>query len=159
MNKILYLLAIFIISTTSKAIASEKLQVPRFVTIKASEANSRKGPGAQYPIAYVYNYKWLPVEIIAEYEQWRQIKDYNGDEGWIHSSILSGRRSIIITGKEPQLLYKSNNLHAKIVAKLMPNLVCSLNKCIKSWCKVKCQDHSGWVSRSVVWGVYEHEEW
>jgi len=157
MKNLLYILSILILSCSAFAV-SEKPPVPRFVTIKANEANARKGPGVQYPATFVYNYKWLPVEIIAEYEQWRQIKDYNGDEGWIHSSILSGRRSVIISGKEPQILYKSDSLRSKIVAKLMPGLVCNLSKCKKSWCKVKCQDNSGWVSRAVVWGVYEHEE-
>ncbi len=156
MQKIIYFMLLILIPFNVLA-DKEKLPIPRFATIKSAEANVRKGPGVQYPTIYIYQYKWLPVEIIAEYEQWRKIKDVKGDEGWIHSSILSGKRSVIINSKDEQFLYKSNNLRAKMIAKLMPNLVCSLNKCIKSWCKIKCENNVGWVSRSAIWGVHENE--
>lgn len=133
--------------------------MPRFASIKANEANTRKGPGAQYNAVSIYLYKGLPVEIIAEYDQWRQIRDIHGEEGWMHSSILSQKRSVIIKTKEPEMLYRSDNLRSRIVAKLEPNLVCSLVKCSKVWCKLKCQDYTGYVSRESVWGVYEHDVW
>lgn len=156
MQKLKYLLILLIISAHALA-ATEKLPIPRFATIKSSEANARKGPGVQYPTTHVYQYKHLPVEVIAEYEKWRQVRDIKGDEGWIHSSILSGKRSVILISKSVETLHQNNNLKSKIVAKLMPNLICSLNKCIKSWCKIKCENHTGWISRAAIWGVYAHE--
>ncbi|MDX1924452.1 MAG: SH3 domain-containing protein [Rickettsiaceae bacterium] len=152
-------LIITLILFAQLAQGSEKQSIPRFVSIKASEANTRSGPGANYKTLYLYQYKGLPVEVIAEYEQWRKIKDINGDEGWIHSSILSGKRSIIVSSKNEELLYKSDSLKSKIVARLNPGMVCGLIKCTKSWCKVKCQDYTGWIGRSSIWGVYGHEEW
>jgi len=155
-NKINSYILILLFGTVS--LAEEKHNLPRFVSIKSSEANARKGPGSQYPIVHIYNCKWLPVEIISEYDQWRHVRDIDGDEVWIHSSILSNKRTVMVTGKEPQILYKDNNLKSGIKAKLMPHLVCFLNKCVKSWCKIKCSDYTGWASRSVLWGIYDYEE-
>lgn len=137
---------------------SKDKSIPRFASIKSAEANSRKGPGAHFPAIHTYQYKGLPVEIIAEFDQWRQIRDIDGDEGWIHVSILSSKRSVIIKGTSQELLYKKDDLRSRVIAKLDPHLVCQLVKCQKSWCKIKCNDKKGWISRNSVWGIYENEE-
>jgi SH3-like domain-containing protein len=154
-----FIITVIIFSFTNFAIADSKDKtIPRFASIKSGEANSRKGPGAQYPAINIYQYKGLPVEIIAEFDQWRQIRDIEGDEGWIHMSILSNKRSVIIKTSIEELMYKSDSLRSTVIAKLKPHLVCQLSKCDKSWCKIKCQDRKGWVSRNSLWGIYEHEE-
>lgn len=140
------------------ALAESKLTIPRFAIIKSSEANVRKGPGGQYPIEWIYQLKNIPVEIINEYEQWREIKDMNGEGGWIHSSILSGKRTVIVSGKEAKYLYKNHSKNSKLIAKIMPGYVCGLKNCSIDWCKVKCASESGWIPKSDIWGVYPHEE-
>ena len=65
------------------------LPVPRFVTLRADEVNLRTGPGEQYPIEWIYVRAGLPVEIIAEFGNWRRIRDFEGIEGWVFHSLLS----------------------------------------------------------------------
>ena len=77
---------------------STGLPLPRFVSLAADRVNVRFGPGKQYPINWVFARKGLPVEIIEEFDTWRKIRDYDGEEGWIHSSLLSSRRTIMVTG-------------------------------------------------------------
>jgi len=84
------------LSFAPPVIADDALPVPRFVSLKAEEANLRTGPGIRYPVRWVYWKKWLPVEIIEEYDHWRKIRDAEGESGWIHKSLLSGRRTILI---------------------------------------------------------------
>ena len=71
---------------------------PRFRSVRASEANVRIGPGRRYPIAWVFVYRGLPVQVIDAFETWRRIRDWEGAEGWIHQSLLSKRRSVILIG-------------------------------------------------------------
>ena len=70
------------------------LALPRMVSLRSNLINARSGPGARYPIEWVYMQKGAPVEIVAEFELWRKIKDWQGSESWVHKSMLSGRRSI-----------------------------------------------------------------
>lgn len=135
---------------------SEKLPVPRFVSIKFNEVNARTGPSMKHPIEWVFVLKGEPVEVIAEYEQWRQIRDINGEGGWVHLSALSNKRSVVITGKDMIMLYKSQQ-NNRVVAHLAKDVRCQLNKCKDVWCKITCLKYSGWVEKKYCWGVYEKE--
>jgi len=76
----------------SSAFRSTELPLPRFVSLRSDKVFMRFGPGKQYPIKWVYERKWLPVEIILEFDTWRKIRDHAGEEGWVHQSLLSDRR-------------------------------------------------------------------
>lgn len=137
--------------------ASKKLPVPRFVSTKSAEVNARSGPGISYPIEWVFVKKGEPLEITAEFEQWRYVKDIEGQGGWIHSSVLSGKRTIIITSKEVVALHKAPDYASRVVVKLSPHVRCQFKKCEKSWCKIKCQSYEGWINKKYIWGVYQQE--
>jgi SH3-like domain-containing protein len=102
--------------------------------------------------------KGEPVEIITEYEHWRNIRDIKGEGGWVHLSLLSTKRAVIIINKEAIPLTKSPTTNSKIVALISPNVRCQLNKCKDSWCRVKCKNYEGWVPRNLLWGVYKDEK-
>lgn len=137
---------------------SSKLPVPRFASIKTNEVNARTGPSIKCPIEWVFVKKGEPVEIIAEYEQWRQIRDIKGEGGWVHLSVLSGKRYVIITETENGFLKKDANDSSKVVAQLMPQVRCSIRKCLDKWCKVVCKEIDGWITRTSLWGVYPDEK-
>lgn len=150
-----FILLIFLVS--SNTYASKKLPVPRFVSTKSAEVNARSGPGISYPIEWVFIKKGEPLEITAEFEQWRYVKDIEGQGGWIHSSVLSGKRSVIITSKEVVAIHKSPDHSTRVVAKVSPNVRCEFKKCQKLWCKIKCQSYDGWINRKYLWGIYPEE--
>ncbi|MCP5369450.1 MAG: hypothetical protein H6909_02015 [Rickettsiaceae bacterium] len=156
----LLLAFIFIWGALETTIAIPKsLPVPRFVTIKFNEVNVRVGPDKNFPITWVFIKAKEPVEIIAEYEQWRKIVDIEGEGGWVHANVLSGKRSVIINSKhEVNLLLNNNATNNQIIAYLKPNLRCELSKCNKELCKVTCKGITGWVLRKYLWGIYP-EEW
>src|SRR6202048_2611436 len=72
------------------------LPVPRFVSLHADRVNLRTGPGDRYPIDWVFTRKDMPVEIIAQFEHWRQIRDWEGTKGWVHQRMLAGKRDVIV---------------------------------------------------------------
>ena len=71
-----------------------RLPVPRFVSLIADQVYGRSGPSRSHAIRWEYLREGLPVEVIAETEDWRQVRDPDGEETWIHRSMLSGERFV-----------------------------------------------------------------
>lgn len=136
---------------------NSKLPLPRFASIKSNEVNARVGPTVKSPIEWVFVKKGEPVEIIQEYEQWRQIRDISGEGGWVHSSVLSGKRSVIIISSNIVELTKTPSMKQKVIAKIHPKVRCLLNKCKDDHCQISCKNKVGWLPKTVLWGVYKHE--
>lgn len=154
-----FLLSLVLIIIPLHLLANNKeLPVPRFASIKSNEVNARTGPSIKSPIEWVFIKKGEPVEIIAQYEQWRQIRDIKGEGGWVHLSVLSGKRTIIIIGNEIIPLINSPSKPNEIVVKLAPGVRCQLKKCSEQWCLINCKGYKGWIQRKFLWGVYKNEE-
>ena len=133
------------------------INVPRFMSVKASPANVRRGPGRDHEILWVYNLPRVPVEVIAEHQDWRKIRDWDGDEGWVYQALLTSRRSVIVTG-ESATLHLSADPAATAVAIAEPGVVADLITCDGGWCEVEVDGHDGWLRREAVWGVYPDEQ-
>ncbi len=97
--------------------AKTELKLPRFVSLKTNEANVRNGPGLQYQIKWVLKRKFIPLEVIAEFEQWRKIRDVDGDQGWVHRAMLSSKRTTLILG-ETQTIREYPTFSSLPIAKL-----------------------------------------
>jgi SH3-like domain-containing protein len=134
------------------------LPLPRFASLRADLANVRSGPGPRYPIEWVFQRKGMPVEIVAEYENYRKIRDWQGAGGWVHSSLLTGKRSFIIPAK-PASLHKTPAKAAEVVAKLEPEVTGEIRSCSGDWCRVRVSSSgvTGWLERTAFWGVYKSE--
>ena len=98
----------------------------------------------------------MPVEIVAEFENWRKIRDWQGASGWVHQSLLTGKRGFIISGKTASL-HKTPAASADVVARLEPEVMGEIRSCAGDWCRVKVSGVSGWIERSGMWGVYKSE--
>lgn len=134
------------------------LPLPRFVSLRANPVNLRVGPSASFPIEWIYVRRNLPVEIIAEFDTWRRIKDPAGTEGWVHSSMLSGRRTAMVTG-EVRTLHRAMDPAADVVAQVAPGVVVEVLRCPDraDYCRVEANGLQGWLKRDQLWGVYSHE--
>jgi len=132
--------------------------IPRFVSISASEANMRSGPGTEYPIRWTFKARGLPVEVIDEDKSWRKVRDIDGEEGWIHVRLLSSRRTAIIMPGEAWL-YKKPNPDSRLTVIAKQNAWGALVECDPIWCEMAFETGSGWIERSQIWGLYPFEEW
>jgi SH3-like domain-containing protein len=132
------------------------LPIPRFASLRSDEVNVRTGPGSRYPVDWVFKRKAMPVEIVAEYENWRKIRDWQGASGWVHQSLLTGKRSFIINAKTASL-HKTPAASAEVVARLEPEVLGEIRACAGDWCRVRVSGVSGWIQRSGMWGVYKSE--
>jgi SH3-like domain-containing protein len=144
------------------ALAAEKgLPVPRFVTLRAEPVNVRTGPGERYPIDWVFNRKDLPVEIVAEFENWRRIRDSDGTEGWVYHSMLSGKRTAAVQLKAKSdlaPLYAKPDAHSGETARLQSGVLGSVRHCTGSWCRFVGDGFDGWIAQDQLWGVYPDEK-
>ena len=135
---------------------STGLRVPRFVSLGADEVHLRFGPGREYPIRWVLARKGLPVEIVAEFDTWRKVKLHDGDEGWIHSSLLSSRRTVMIKDRIAELRRTPSD-DARVVLRAEPGVVGVLLDCEEDWCRVDVEGRRGWLRRDAFWGVLPGE--
>lgn len=135
------------------------LPLPRFVSLRSDEVNLRTGPGVRYPIDWIYLRKDLPVEVVAEFEAWRKIRDWEGAEGWVHQSMLTGRRMMVVIGKETRLLRASDADSADAVAEVAPGVMGRLMQCPRNrdFCRVEIGQTQGWLRRDQFWGIYKGE--
>lgn len=138
------------------ALAETGLPVPRFVSLRSGEVNLRTGPGTTYPVEWVYVRRHMPVEVVAEFEAWRKIRDWQGTVGWVHQSMLDGRRRALITGAERVIRHEPRP-DAAPVARLAPGVVANLEACEIAWCRVEASGYRGWLPRDGFWGAYPGE--
>lgn len=136
------------------------LALPRFVSLKADVVNSRVGPGPDYAIAFVFRRAGLPVEILAEFESWRQVRDSEGGTGWVAASLVSGRRTAVVA---PWIKDKvtfdltSSPGGSSVVAKMEPGAIVDIVECDGQFCKAYAGDSEGWAPQKNLWGVYPGE--
>lgn len=142
------------------------LDLPRFASLKSSKVNVRRGPGKQYPISWVFKQIGLPIEIVKEYENWRQIRDAEAAVGWIHVGLLSGRRTAIVlpwevasqVGRDKNVALRGeSSSSARVLAYLQPGTVVGLSECDGVWCHVSIENYRGWVAQNKLWGIYPNE--
>jgi SH3-like domain-containing protein len=137
------------------------LPVPRFVSLKADRINVRSGPNKDQDVRWVYTRAGMPVEITAEFENWRRVRDWEGAEGWVYHSLLSGKRTAIVvpTLKDDLVpLYESPDLESAVVAKLQAGVLGSLKSCTGTWCEFAGKNFDGYIRQDRLWGAYPNEK-
>ena len=137
------------------------LPVPRFVSLKVDRVNVRGGPDKDHDVSWIYTRVGWPVEITAEFENWRRIRDSEGSEGWVYHSLLSGKRMAAVQLKSKTDLAP---LHAKpdaesaVLARLQSGVLGSVKHCNGSWCRLTGDGFDGWIEQQRLWGVYPDEK-
>jgi SH3-like domain-containing protein len=142
---------------------SSGLPIPRFVSLKADRVNVRGGPARDHDVGWVFTRSGLPVEVTAEYDNWRRIRDWEGAEGWVYHSLLSGRRTVMVTAnprdRDALLPLRENaETAAAIVARVQPGVVGAVKKCTGAWCRIAGPGYDGWIEQVRLFGVYPGEK-
>ncbi|MFN3744196.1 MAG: SH3 domain-containing protein [Hyphomicrobiaceae bacterium] len=143
------------------------LPLPRFVSLKSDRVQVRQGPGTDHKILWVFNRVGLPVEVIQEHENWRQVRDQDGSVGWVAHALLSARRTAVVmawaTGEagngaaKPVPLFDESSTSSRQIALLEPGVICGIRRCDGRWCQVSVGDFRGYIEQTKLWGVYPGE--
>jgi SH3-like domain-containing protein len=137
------------------------LPVPRFVSIKADRVNVRGGPDKDHDVSFIFTRVGWPVEVTAEFENWRRIRDSDGSEGWVYHSLLSSTRTAAVQMKDLNalaMLHEDPDTTSPILAKLEPGVLGSVKACTGTWCHLVGKNFNGWVDQDDLWGVYPNEK-
>lgn len=136
-------------------------QLPRFASLKADEVHVRKGPGEDYDVLWTFRSLGLPVEVTAEHEHWRRVRDSEGSEGWVHFRLLSALRAVLVMpwekGGQTAVLRASPDGEGRAIARLESGVKGYVQECDGSWCRVSVASLNGWIEQSRLWGVYPKE--
>jgi SH3-like domain-containing protein len=137
------------------------LPVPRFVSLKADRVNVRGGPDKDHDVAWIYTRVGLPVEITAEFENWRRIRDSDGTEGWVYHALLSGKRTATVQLKSKTdlaPLYAKPDTKSGVTAQLQFGVLGTVKHCTGTWCELSGDGFDGWIQQNELWGVYPNEK-
>jgi SH3-like domain-containing protein len=137
------------------------LPVPRFVSLKTDRVNVRGGPDKDHDVAWIYTRVGWPVEITAEFENWRRIRDSDGTEGWVYHSLLSGKRMAAVQLKSKNdlaALHAKPDAQSPVTAQLQSGVLGSIKHCNGTWCRLAGDGFDGWIEQNRLWGVYPDEK-
>ena len=132
------------------------LPLPRYVSIKSAEVNVRRGPSLTHRVDWVFKRKDMPVEITAEHGHWRRVRDRDGAGGWVHYSLLSGNRTVIVDQDLLPILSRAET-GAPIVAQLEAGVIARIDECTIDWCDISAGGYDGWAPKTALWGVAADE--
>lgn len=132
------------------------LPIPRYVSMKADEGNVRRGPSLTHRIDWVFQRKNMPLQVVGEYDNWRQVRDRDGAGGWMHFMLLSGVRTVIVQ-EDLTPLHARPDLNAPIRARAEAGVIARLGECDQEWCNIRAGRNRGWVQKTQLWGVTAEE--
>ena len=132
--------------------AVTNLPLPRYVSLKGTEGNARRGPSLSHRIDWVFRHAGMPLRVVAEFGHWRRVEDRDGAGGWIHYALLSGVRTVLVTQDMLELRSRPNP-DSDVVARAEAGAILRLNECEPSWCRVSGGGQRGWVPKTTIWGV------
>lgn len=145
-------------SQSEMAKGASGLPLPRFVSIKSDAANARRGPGPDFPVLWQYQRPNLPLEVVSEYDDWRRVRDHQGEEGWMKATLLSGARTVIVRRSAHAVKLRAvPDATGGVVALVQTGVIGTLKACKGDWCEVEVDKYDGWLPRDQIWGVYPFE--
>jgi SH3-like domain-containing protein len=163
----LFVAAAFCVILSEQAVLADPigsasgLPIPRYVSLKSDRVNLREGPSKDHRTTWIFQRAGLPVEITAEFEIWRKVRDSEGAEGWVLHSLLSGRRTALVAPWKKgvdSILFDKASTQSASVAILQPNVIANVRSCDGAWCKVSGEGFAGYIQQANLWGVYSNEK-
>ncbi|MEM6825041.1 MAG: SH3 domain-containing protein [Pseudomonadota bacterium] len=149
------LTATFALADTTRG-AVTNLPIPRYVSMKTSEGNVRRGPSLSHRVDWVFTRRDMPLEITDEYGHWRRVRDLEGAGGWMHYSLLSGARTVIVQEDMVAMSMKPEP-GAQVNARAEAGVIARLGACTPDWCRISAEGRRGWVPKTSLWGVTPDE--
>ena len=157
----LFIIIIFLFSfndISATSVGNETgLKIPRYISLKSNDTNIRVGPSINYPIVLKYVVKDFPLIINEEYNDWRKVKDFENNTGWIHKSLIKSERTGIIMNQSNESVYIYNTINGYEIGNISLKNIVKIKKCKKNWCFISIQDHKGWIDKDFLWGVEKDE--
>lgn len=155
------MVAVIAITAALPALAVDRgpvtnLPLPRYVSLKATEGNVRRGPSLTHRIDWVFTRRGMPLEVIGEFGHWRRVRDRDGMGGWVHYTLLSGARTGLVE-EDLAPVYSRADMASPLNARLEAGVIVGIDTCALEWCRVRVEGVKGWMVKQVLWGVRPDE--
>ena len=159
MHILLLVILIISLNNTSEAnIGSETgMEIPRYISLKSDDTNIRIGPSKNYPITLKYIQKYYPLKVLDEYDEWRKVEDFKKNIGWVHKSLISGKRTGLILSNDDRDINVFNSVNGKVIGQIGKGNIVFINKCKINWCLISLRNSKGWVNKINIWGTKQGE--
>ena len=148
--------ALLLVAAAAPAAAQDK-QPPYWASIASGQAMMRTGPARVYPGTWLYQRRDLPVLVLKRYETWRLIRDPDGAQGWMLSTMLSDRRTAIVRAGDPRPIYDKPNTRSRVHYRAEAGVVGKIDHCRNGWCRIEIGKREGYIRTSDIWGVGANE--
>lgn len=132
------------------------LPLPRYVSLKAAEGNVRRGPSLSHRIDWIFKHRGMPLQVTAEFGHWRRVVDRDGAGGWVHYSLLSGARTVLID-EDMSPIHVTADPAASVAVYSEFGVIARLGTCDPVWCKVTVEGKRGFIQRAKLWGLLPDE--
>ncbi|WP_158586536.1 SH3 domain-containing protein [Henriciella mobilis] len=130
--------------------------VPRFESLRYSAVHGRRGPSKDHEIVWRYERQGMPVLVVKETRDWRQIRDADGDETWVQARMLNDRRNVVLLTKA--IMRRKPNELSRGMASIQKGVIAELEQCEDGWCRIKADGFKGWVEQASLWGIETHTD-
>lgn len=133
------------LATLSSAMAQN------MVSVRGSTLNMRSGPGTHNDILWELK-KGYPLQVVRRQNKWLQVKDFEGDSGWVFSSLTSSTPHHIV--KRPTANVRSGpGTNYRIVGKAAYGEVVRTREKRGRWVRVERSGApNGWIAKGLLWG-------
>ena len=139
--------------TLASAASAQDKPVPYWASLASGEAMMRTGPARTYPGIWLYKRRDLPVRVLKRFESWRLIEDSEGAKGWMLSTMLSDRRTALVTGTSPRPVHAKPDEGSRVRYLAEPGVVGSISDCADGWCHIQIGPREGSIRVGDLWGV------
>jgi uncharacterized protein YgiM (DUF1202 family) len=130
--------------------ASAGVAMAERLTVVASVANIRSGPGSNYDILWKVE-KYYPIFVIEKRNSWYHFKDFEDDRGWVHKSLV-GILDAVITSKDKCNIRSGPGTDNKILFTVEKGIPFKVIKRQGRWLHIEHADKDqGWIHDSLVW--------
>ena len=121
------------------------------LSVAVNKVNVRSGPGTSHEILWSVG-KYYPVDIIKTSGNWCRVRDFEGDTGWIHRSLLKKISAVIVKGTIVNVR-EGPGTDSRVLFQAEKGVSFKLLKKKKEWFEVQHVDGEvGWIHKSLVWG-------
>ncbi len=122
-----------------------------YMSVKKDNVNVRTGPGTDNPVSMEL-FAGYPLKVIKKQGEWIKFSDFEGDSGWIHSSLVTKGDSVIINAKKSINMRSGPSTKDSIVADIERGVVLTKISQKGKWTQVRHSSGTvGWVYSPLIW--------
>lgn len=141
----------FVVAASLGLAALSSALAQNMVSVKGSVLNMRAGPGTHTEVLWELQ-RGYPLQVIKRQNRWLQVKDFEGDTGWVARSLTGNTPHHVVKSPTANVRSGPGTQH-RIVGKAEYGEVVRTREKRGRWVRVEREGASnGWIAKSLLWG-------